>query len=51
MPLFPSYTEIIGRMAEPYNKIYRMVEPKPPVKYGRTPGVKPRAEENEYNAW
>ncbi|HLJ86786.1 MAG TPA: amidase [Candidatus Angelobacter sp.] len=34
-----------------YNRLDELPEPKLPVKYPRTPGYRPSAEENPYNAW
>ena len=34
-----------------YERVDELVEPKPPVKYPRTPGYRPEASENELNAW
>lgn len=34
-----------------YQRVDEMEEPVPPVAYPRTPGFKPSAEDNPYNAW
>ncbi|XP_072025739.1 amidase-like isoform X1 [Amphiura filiformis] len=34
-----------------FNRLDHLVEPTLPVKYPRTPGYRPTAEENPYNAW
>ena len=42
---------IITHGLESYQLVYQMTEPQLPVKYPRTPGYRPNAEENPYNAW
>ena len=34
-----------------FNRLDHLVEPTLPVKYPRTPGYRPSADENPYNAW
>src|SRR5262249_7654493 len=38
-------------MKASYDRLDELVEPKLPVKYPRTAGQRPSAEENRYNAW
>ncbi|KAL9961246.1 hypothetical protein ACROYT_G030155 [Oculina patagonica] len=38
-------------LADTYQRLYELPDPKLPVKYPRTPGYRPSAEENPYNAW
>ena len=46
-----SYAKMMGGALHGYRHIEELVERKPPVKYPRTPGVRPSAAENPYNAW
>ena len=48
LALFSDYFDIVLKS---YDQVYRMIEPKPPVKYPRTPGYRPPPEENKLNAW
>ena len=45
------YIELMGPAIESYNYIDKVPDNLPEVKYPRTPGYKPRGEENKYNAW
>ena len=38
-------------LGDTYQRLYELPDPKLPVKYPRTPGYRPSAEENPYNAW
>ncbi|XP_072042895.1 amidase-like [Amphiura filiformis] len=42
---------LINGALKGFNRIDHLVEPTLPVKYPRTPGYRPSAEENPYNAW
>ena len=45
-------TEAISKtLGDTYQRLYELPDPKLPVKYPRTPGYRPSAEENPYNAW
>jgi len=46
-----SFTGLLQGVAASYDRLDAMVEPKPEVKYARTTGARPRAEDNRYNAW
>ena len=46
-----SYLGLIKPMVDAYNIVDRMPDELPPVKYPRTPGYFPAAEENKHNAW
>ncbi|MDG2000265.1 MAG: amidase [Alphaproteobacteria bacterium] len=46
-----SYINLLTPNVEAYNIIDAMPDNLPGVKYPRTPGYQPRAEENPYNAW
>jgi len=46
-----SYINLLTPNVEAYNIIDAMPDNLPSVKYPRTPGYQPRAEENPYNAW
>lgn len=46
-----SFQELMKGTLESYNRLNQLVEPSLPVKYPRTPGYRPSAEENRYNAW
>ena len=45
------YLALMGGMFDQYDIIDELPNPLPPVKYPRTPGAKPPAKENKYNAW
>ena len=45
------YAKMIGGAVHAYRRIEELPERKPPVKYPRSPGYRPSAEENPYNAW
>ena len=45
------YLSLMGGMFDQYDIIDELPNPLPPVKYPRTPGAKPPAKENKYNAW
>ena len=38
-------------LADTYQRLYELPDPKLPVKYPRTPGYRPSPEDNPYNAW
>ena len=45
-------TEAISKtLGDTYQRLYELPDPKLEVKYPRTPGYRPSAEENPYNAW
>jgi amidase len=46
-----SFIEVMGGAVAAYNALEQMPDELPPVKYPRTPGHQPSAEENKYNAW
>ena len=46
-----SFIELMRGNVETYNVIDAMPDNLPQVSYARTPGYKPRGEENKYNAW
>src|SRR5215213_7009661 len=46
-----SVTALMSGVALSYDRLDGMVEPKPKVKYARTTGARPAAEDNPYNAW
>ena len=46
-----SFAGLLKGVAASYDRIDAMVEPKPEVKYARTTGARPKAEDNRYNAW
>jgi amidase len=46
-----SFAGLLKGVAASYDRIDAMVEPKPEVKYARTTGAQPKAEDNRYNAW
>jgi amidase len=46
-----SFTGLLQGVAASYDRLDAMVEPKPEVKYPRTTGARPKAEDNRYNAW
>ena len=43
--------ELSVKTCTSYDILNRYAEPKPEVKYARTPGYRPHPEENPYNAW
>ncbi|KAK2570048.1 Amidase [Acropora cervicornis] len=46
------YRDIIAEtLGDTYQRLYELPDPKLPVKYPRTPGYRPSAEENPCNAW
>ena len=45
------YLELMEPAIESYNYIDKIPDNIPSVKYPRTPGYKPREEENKFNAW
>jgi amidase len=45
------YTAEIGASLERYRRIASLAEPRPPVRYARTPGHRPAPPENPLNAW
>lgn len=45
------FKEIMIKHLGDYSTLDRMVSPKLPVKYPRTPGYRPKPEENKLNAW
>jgi len=46
-----SFAGLLKGVAASYDRVDAMVEPKPAVKYARTTGARPQAEDNPYNAW
>lgn len=46
-----SFAGLLNGLKASYDRLDRMVEPKPEVKYARTTGAQPKAEENPYDAW
>jgi amidase len=46
-----SFAGLMTGIAKSYDRLDAMVEPKPEVKYARTTGARPSAEENSYDAW
>lgn len=46
-----SYREVMQGVFNVYRRIDSMTEDRPQTKYPRTPGYRPGAEENPYNAW
>ncbi|XP_022805662.1 uncharacterized protein LOC111342806 [Stylophora pistillata] len=47
-----SYQKAISTiLADTYQRLYELPDPKLPVKYPRTPGYRPSPEDNPYNAW
>ena len=46
-----SFVALTAGLKESYDRLDAMVEPRPAVKYPRTPGHEPPPEENLYNAW
>ena len=45
------FSAVIEGFMPAYRKIEALPDPKPPVKYPRTPGYQPSADENPLNAW
>jgi amidase len=46
-----SYRQMFAAYVAAYNVVDAMPDEVPPVKYARTPGHRPSAEENRHNAW
>ena len=46
-----TYASLIGAGMPAYRRLEELAEVKPEVKYPRTPGYRPRAEDNPYNGW
>ncbi len=46
-----TYAMLIGNGMPSYRRLEELPEMKPPVKYPRTPGYRPAAEDNPYNGW
>jgi amidase len=46
-----SFRGLMAGSIASYNRLDQLAEPKLPVKYARTPGYRPGAEENPFNAW
>ena len=46
-----SFIALMQPNIEAYNVVDRLPDRLPPVKYPRTPGYRPKPEENERNAW
>ena len=44
-------TDITHNSTKGYEVLYKYPEPTLPVKYPRTPGYRPTADENTHNAW
>src|SRR5215468_1403359 len=45
------YLALMGGIFDAYDVVDELPNPLPPVKYPRTPGYKPKPEENKYGAW
>lgn len=46
------YRDAIAKtLGDTYQRLYELPDPKLPVKYPRTPGFRPTAEQNPFNAW
>lgn len=45
------YAKLIGKGMRAYRKLEEIPEIKPPVKYPRLPGHRPKPEENPFNGW
>jgi amidase len=46
-----SFAGLLAGSVTSYDRLDELAEPSLPVKYPRTPGYRPRPEENPYNAW
>ena len=46
-----SFQWLMEGTLQSYERVSQMVEPRLPVKYERTPGYRPSAQENRFNAW
>src|SRR5918995_5999762 len=46
-----SFAGLIAGSIPSYDRLDELAEPSLPVKYPRTPGHRPAAKENQYNAW
>ncbi len=46
-----TYASLMAPAVRSYRHLEDLPERKPPVKYPRTPGYRPKAEDNPYNAW
>src|SRR5258708_34296257 len=46
-----SFAGLMGAALESYRRIDQLTEPQLPVRYPRSGGYRPRAEENPLNAW
>jgi amidase len=46
-----SFRELMAGSISSYNRLDQLPEPKLPVQYPRTPGYRPDAKENPWNAW
>lgn len=46
-----SFQTLMAGTLESYRRVHQLVEPKPRVKYPRSPGYRPGPAENPYNAW
>jgi amidase len=46
-----SFADLMGGLTAAYDRLDAMAEPTLPVKYPRTPGWRPAAENNPFNAW
>ena len=46
-----SFKGLMAGYVAAYNKVDRMIDPLPEVKYPRTPGVQPPLADNPLNAW
>ena len=46
-----TYARLMGPALHAFRRLEELPESKPPVKYPRTPGTRPKAEDNPYNAW
>jgi amidase len=46
-----TYARLMGPALHAFRRLEELPEQKPPVKYPRTPGYRPKAADNPYNAW
>ena len=51
IPIYNSLDVIAESLSKTYQRMSELPDPKLPVKYPRTPGYRPTAEENPCNAW
>ena len=46
-----TYARLMGPGIHAFRRLEELPERKPPIKYPRTPGTRPKSEDNPYNAW